>query len=56
MGKIIKFIIVKLKGSNENVVKDPIIKGQIYSVKKRLLKYLSNINKIKIFFFNSVHF
>ena len=45
-----------LNGEKDNVANEPIIKGIKYNIKRRLLKYLSNIYKIKIFFFNLIHF
>ena len=36
---MIKFIIVKLNGSKESVVSEPIIIGIKYRIKRRLLKY-----------------
>jgi len=43
IGKIKKLIIVKLNGWNENTVRVPIKNGIKYKIKKRLLKYFSNI-------------
>ena len=46
-----KLINVKLKGWNDKTDKDPIIKGNIYKVKKRLFNNFLFINKSRIFFF-----
>ena len=45
-----------LKGWKDIIESDPIVKGIIYNIKKRLFKSFSNINKIKISFFNLTHF
>ena len=45
-----KFINDKLKGAKDNVVNEPKIKGIKYKDKKRLFKYFSIIDQIKIFF------
>ena len=47
---------VKLNGSNDSVVNEPKMKGNIDNVKNLLFKYLSIINNFKIFFFNLIHF
>ena len=39
-----KFITVKLNGWNEKTASEPIIKGVIYRIAIRLLKYFSSIN------------
>ena len=55
-GRTIKFMNVRLKGGNDNVVNKPRINGIKYNVKNRLFKNFSLIYNLKIFFFNYVHF
>ncbi len=52
MGRIKKFINVKLYGWNDSTANEPIKNGMIYKVKKRLLSMFSSIkiDKREIFF------
>ena len=50
MGKIKKFIIVKLNGSKDNTVKEPKIKGIKYKLKNDYLNIFQSFIKSKYFF------